>query len=145
MTTFTGLNRPVFVDSGAWIALQNVRDPAHRSCVTTFRSFADRALLTTDFVLAETFTRLRFDASFADAESARAGIEEVRRSGRLRLVFVNEILFEQSWNVFASFPRMKGLSFVDATIGALAQVEGFRDVLGIDKHLAAFGLSIRPG
>ena len=55
----------IFVDTGAWIAILNRRDQHHQEAVTIFNKLRQQQmrLLTTDYVIDETVTRLRYDTN----------------------------------------------------------------------------------
>ena len=55
----------IFVDSGAWISLLNPKDRHYNAAVTIYNHLErQRApILTTDYVIDETITRLRYDVS----------------------------------------------------------------------------------
>ncbi len=54
----------IFVDTGAWIAIFNPRDQHHHEAVAIYNDLRRREikLLTTDYVIDETVTRLRCSA-----------------------------------------------------------------------------------
>lgn len=53
----------IFVDTGAWIAIFNPRYQYHHESVAIYNDLRHREikLLTTDYVIDETVTRLRYD------------------------------------------------------------------------------------
>ena len=55
----------IFVDTGAWIAISNPKDQHHREVISIYNDLRDREiqLLTTDYVIDETVTRLRYDTN----------------------------------------------------------------------------------
>ena len=59
----------IFVDSGAWIALSNRRDQDYGDAVAIYETVKRQKirLLTTDYVLDETVTRLRYDVGHREA------------------------------------------------------------------------------
>lgn len=58
-----------FVDSGAWIALSELKDQKHGQAAAIFNQLRQQneRLLTTDYVIDETVTRLRYDRSHTTA------------------------------------------------------------------------------
>ena len=59
----------IFVDAGAWIAISNPRDQHHREAVTIYNRMQQQEtyFLTTDYVIDETVTRLRYDTNHSIA------------------------------------------------------------------------------
>lgn len=55
----------IFVDTGAWIAILNRRDQHYQEAVAIYNRLQQRQtrLLTTDYVIDETITRLRYDTN----------------------------------------------------------------------------------
>ena len=53
----------IFVDTGAWIALSDRRDQYHNDAVAIYTRLKRQKerLLTTDYLIDETVTRLRYD------------------------------------------------------------------------------------
>ena len=67
----------IFVDSGAWIALFNQRDQHHIDARVIYGELGQQQtkILTTDYVIEESVTRLRCDAGFPAADSFLETIE----------------------------------------------------------------------
>ena len=59
----------IFVDTGAWIALLNRNDQHHQEAATVYKSLRQQRirLLTINYVIDETITRLRYDISHSVA------------------------------------------------------------------------------
>ena len=55
----------IFVDTGAWIAILNPNDQHHREAIAIYRDLQQQKtrFLTTDYVIDETATRLRYDTN----------------------------------------------------------------------------------
>jgi len=68
----------VFVDTGGWIALAVKRDRYHKKAATYYRkvSKAKVRLVTSNYVLAETYTRIRYDDGHDKALLFNALIQE---------------------------------------------------------------------
>ena len=61
--------KSLFVDTGAWIGIAVARDQAHRVAAAFAKhlSAAKTPLLTTNYVLVEAFTRIRYDDGHSKA------------------------------------------------------------------------------
>lgn len=59
----------IFVDTGAWIAIYKRNDRHHREAMAIYNNLRDREtqLLTTDYVIDEAVTRLRYDTNHSVA------------------------------------------------------------------------------
>ena len=73
--------KPIFVDTGAWIAIAVARDEMHQPAAAYAAQLAQRSvpLLTTNYVLSETYTRIRYDDGHARALAFDAIIREMTR------------------------------------------------------------------
>ena len=135
----------VFVDTGGWYAVC-VPEDTHHSVAA--RYYADLAihrtlLLTSDYVLDETLTRIRYDVSLDGALASWTRIELAIKQNRLRVLRVDESVWERAMGVFRKFSDQK-LSFTDCTSFVLAQDAGAEEVFGFDSHFALVGLVTRP-
>ena len=59
----------IFVDSGAWIALTDTSDQYHDEATGIYATLKQQRMrfITTDYVIDETVTRLRYDPAFREA------------------------------------------------------------------------------
>ena len=112
----------IFVDSGAWIALTNQRDQNHTDAVTIYADLRrQRArFLTTDYVLDETITRLRYDVSHSVAVQFLDFIERAEKIDGLTVTEIDKILFQEAKRLFRQYDSAK-LSFTDCTSFAVCQ------------------------
>ncbi len=135
----------VFVDTSAWISLTAAKDPHHEAVATAWReALAAGALpVTTSDVVSETITFLRYHASHRAAVDFHGMLDEARRQGRLSLVWVDQALWEQAWQVFLKRADWD-LSMTDCTSLALCRKERTRRALTLDRHFLAYGLDLQP-
>ncbi len=105
--------KAVFVDTAGWMACADSADPAHaRSCASRDDALhAGQTLVTTDFVIDETLTLVRFRLGLAAAE---AWWQQVDGSQRLRWERVDSDRFEKARHLFFQY-RDKDFSFTDCT------------------------------
>ena len=90
----------LFIDIWGWLALADAKDPAHERAVQIRRSHtAPRALVTTDYILDETITRLFARSPFASAQLFCERIFEAREVGMIALESVTPERFERAWNL----------------------------------------------
>ena len=100
----------IFVDSGAWIALLNQKDPHHDDAVAIYNDLVQQnaQLLTTDYVIDETVTRLRYDWSHSGAVQFLNFIKRTKEAteeiGALTIAAINSTSFQEViWEVFQIF------------------------------------------
>ena len=134
----------LFVDTSAWIGLEDSRDQWH----PTARAFSEGVLfraprlilVTSNFVLHETCTLMKARRThdrvieFLDATLASPGTEVVR---------VDEELEEDAWAIFRRYAEHP-LSFTDCTSFALMRREKLRQAFTFDEHFRMFGFETLP-
>jgi predicted nucleic acid-binding protein len=122
---------PVFVDTGAWIALAIGSDPLHAPAAAAWSRIQSRGLriVTETFTFLERNTRLDVALSWKD---------RLRAISRLVLLECTTRDLTASWDYFRRRDLHK-LSAVDATSFVLMKREGIRLAFSFDHHFATAG------
>lgn len=131
---------PVFVDSGAWIALALTKDPHHeraRSAWDTLGSVG-ASLRTSVPVVLETFTFLDRNAVRDVALLWRDSLEELSRFEILECTLRD---LDLAWSWFRG-KDIHALSAVDATSFAIMKRAGIRLAFAFDHHFAVAGFQL---
>jgi predicted nucleic acid-binding protein len=133
----------LFVDTAGWIACADGADPAHEgSCAVRDAALeAGQTLITTDFVVDETLSLLRFRLGLPAAE---AWWEQIDHSPRLRWEHIDQERFERARQLFFRF-RDKDFSFTDCTSFVVMRELRLTDALSTDRHFRQMGFQILPG
>ena len=128
---------PVFVDSGAWIALALSRDPLHAQAREQWDLLraAGARLHTSVPVVIETFTFLDRNAN---RDVALAWKDSVARPGTLNVLPCDLRDLQRSWEYFRRGDLHK-LSAVDATSFAIMKRARIRLAYTFDHHFAVAG------
>lgn len=114
-----------------------------RDHYATLRDAGD-VLLTSDLVVSETATRLRFDAGLDAALAFRSLLEEAVEAGRVIVRHADAELDARAWDLMERYPGLT-LSFTDC-VGAVTATEGrAAAVFGLDNDFRALGFSLEPG
>ena len=131
---------PVFVDTGAWIALAFSRDPLHARAVELWESLQGDGvrLHTSVAILLETFTFLDRNAN---RDVSLAWKDSLAKVGGLRVLTVTPADLEEAWPYFQRRDLHK-LSAVDATSFVLMSHEKIRTAFTFDHHFAMAGFSL---
>ncbi len=131
-----------FVDTWGWVAWAVADDPAHARAEQVMRRLqTDGALLvSSNFVLAEALTRLRYDFGLADALFLLETAQLLEDSRAAELVTVDEPLWQASLSWFRRFTDQR-FSMVDCTSFAIMQAQGISDALTADRHFAVAGFT----
>jgi uncharacterized protein len=129
--------RRVFVDTGAWYALQVGDDEWHHAAAETLDGLVagPHVLVTTNHVVGETYTLLRITCGHAAATRFLDRLEETRRVQR---VFVAEALEGRAYRMLRQYADQE-FSFVDATSFAVMRSERIRHAFAFDQHFATAG------
>ncbi|MYC95084.1 MAG: type II toxin-antitoxin system VapC family toxin [Caldilineaceae bacterium SB0661_bin_32] len=132
-----------FVDSGAWIALYNRRDQHHGDAIGTFRILEQQRtrLLTTDYVLDETITRLRYDVSHLAAVAFLDYIQEAQEVGIVTVATIDRESFQESEGLFRQYSSEK-LSLTDCTSFVVCKRYGISAAFAFDQHFPIMGISL---
>jgi uncharacterized protein len=127
----------LFVDTGAWVALQDPTDQWHGEASAALKAVLARShlLVTTNLVVGETYTFLRRTAGH---EAAFRFIATLERSPRLTLVHVDEELERQAFALLRRY-RDQAFSFVDGASFVVMRERRIRRALAFDSHFAAAG------
>ena len=129
----------VFVDTGAWYALADRKDPDHapiKQCLDQYRG----RLLTSNFVLDESVTLLRYRLGWRVAEQV-GGV--LMNGSAARLVRISEADEEHAWDIFSRYSD-QSFSFTDCTSFALVKRLKIETNIAIDRDFRAYGLICLP-
>jgi predicted nucleic acid-binding protein len=128
---------PVFVDSGAWIALALTRDPLHARARELWElALGNGARLFTSLpVVLETFTFLDRNAN---REVALEWKESLTSLANFKILACTLHDLDRSWSFF-TLRGLHKVSAVDATSFAIMTRMRIRIALTFDHHFAAVG------
>jgi predicted nucleic acid-binding protein len=135
----------VFVDTGGWYAVASANDRYHAVGTGYFRELLDAGarLLTSDYVLDETLTRLRYDAGHSLAREFWQRLAQAQQAGFLTILRVDEPAWNTALDIFFQY-QDQAFSFTDCTSFVLAQAHPVDEVFTFDAHFLMFGLVIKP-
>ncbi len=133
----------IFVDSGAWIALLNQRDQYHDDAVVIYNGLKQQKarLLTTDYVIDETVTWLKYRSSHQVAVQFLDLVESVEKTGVLTVAEIDKILFQEAKKLFRQYDSVQ-LSFTDCTSFAVCQKHNISETYAFDDHFAMMGITV---
>lgn len=136
----------VFVDTSGWIALISRDDRLHESALNRYQELAGEGtrLLTNNYVVDETATRLRYGLGLGAALDFRRMLLAATSKKRLRVVWIDEKSEAEAWRILEKYADVK-LSLTDATCAVVARAGQITEVFGCDSDFEALGLIVRPG
>lgn len=133
-------NDPVFVDTGAWIALVQTRDPLHARARATWDQLHDLGarLRTSVPVILETFTFLERNTTRDVALTWKDSLDDLTHFTVLECTAAD---VRKAWTHFRRKDLHK-LSAVDATSFVVMQRAKIRAAFAFDHHFATAGFEV---
>ena len=132
--------RRVFVDTGAWDAIEDDGDPHHTRALQFKNEISEKCVLvTSDYVLDETFTLLLMNIGYERTILFGQTIETLRRTGVLQVIHVMATQFAEAWEVFQRFNKDKSWSFTDCTTHVIMKQMGIQEAFAFDRHFEQMG------
>ena len=131
---------PVFVDTGAWIALALTRDPLHARAREIWDALTTSGVRvwTSVPVVIETFTFLERNTT---RETAITWKDSLRSIPRLKLLECSLTDLDRAWEYFKR-RNLHKLSAVDATSFVLMTRAKIRVAFAFDSHFASAGFRL---
>jgi uncharacterized protein len=133
---------PVFIDTGAFFALQ-VQDDAHyEEACEALPLIISRgsSLITSNFIVAETFTLLRVSKGFREAHRF---LEYLGKSPRLRIVYSDPTIEEEACAILSKFADHP-LSYADGVSFAIMNRLRITHAFAFDIHFRIAGFHRMP-
>ncbi len=140
--TCTGMMMRMFVDTSAWFALGDRKDQYHDRATAFLRNlkFEPVLLLTTDYVVDETLTLLRFKVSHREA---LAFLRLFKRGSQITREQVNSEHLRRAEEVFSRY-RDKRWSFTDCVSFAFMEEKGLQEAFAFGANFSQFGFRVHP-
>jgi len=129
----------VFVDTSAWYALADRKDPDHAAAAQCLREWAGR-LVTSNFVLDESVTLIRYRLGVV---AARTFGETLLAGTAARMIWITRRDERRAWEIFRRF-RDKTFSYTDCTSFAAMERLKLKTAVAIDDDFRAFGVECLP-
>ena len=145
MKTSMESRRPaLFLDTWGWVAIGDRADPGHNAADAQRKLYqATGRLVTTDYVLDETFTALFRQLPFSLTEQYCEGILRTAEMGALSIERITSDRFQAAWRLRLRYSDKPLISFTDLTSFVVMQELGITDVLTADSHFAKLGLGFK--
>lgn len=130
----------VFMDTSGWIAVAKPKDAYHDVARLQYARLLMRRvpLFTSNYVIDETMTRLRYDVGHSIACRFYDKYERAENQHLVTTLWVDEDVTRQAWQIFQKYSDQK-LSFTDCTSFALMQNNGIKEAFALDAHFEMFG------
>ncbi len=129
----------LFVDTSAWFAYTNRKDPQHRRVVETLHTFSGR-LVTTNFIFDETISLCLYRLGQQAARAVGSVLLDPNEVDLVRIPIEDE---RAAWEIFCH--RLdRRYSFTDCTSFALMRRLGLTTALALDADFRAEGFAVVP-
>jgi predicted nucleic acid-binding protein len=138
--------RRLYVDSSAFLALFRRSDGRHADVLAHFQGLRRRrcALVTSEAVMVETATRLRYDLGLGATLEFRDNVVAGVADGTFTLRESTAGLRAAAFGVMEENPRLRP-SYADCMGVAVARDEEVDAVFGLDTDFRELGFRLEPG
>ncbi len=135
----------LFVDTWGWLTLEDKTELRHQEASACYRERVKTpgSIVTSDFVLDETLSRLFRHRAFDEAWRFARGILDSAKRGFIIIEWVTEARFRRAFDLRLKFSDKPRISFTDLTTMIIMKELKLRDVLTADKHFLQAGLGFR--
>jgi predicted nucleic acid-binding protein len=124
----------VFVDTGAWYAIADASDRHHAEAARFYLEQAPTGrLITTDLVVAETFTLIGAHLG----REAAVTFWGTLRATRTPIQTIESVDLEAAWRIIESFAD-QDFSFTDYTSFAIMERLGIDEAFAFDSHFLVY-------
>lgn len=129
----------ILVDTGAWYAIADTADRRHKEASRFYiDQVPNSSLVTTDLILAETWTLLNSHLGRFPAIT----FWETLRETRTPILTIDQVDLEASWRITQAFPDQT-FSFVDCTTFVLMERLGINEAFTFDTHFLTYRYGLK--
>jgi uncharacterized protein len=135
----------LFVDTWGWIALSDRAEAQHKTAkaILQDRGRVRSRVITSDYVLDETFTLVFLRRPFPEAWRFARGLMMDAASGTLRVEAVSLNIFRSALELRQRFADKPRISFTDLTSMAIMRELQTTEILTADAHFQQVGMGFR--
>jgi predicted nucleic acid-binding protein len=134
------------VDTWAWLAINHEGDHDHEVAKLANEELLKKGYIyvTTNFILAETYTLLRRKVYPQRAVEFGREIQQVIEARAMELVRITPEMEQEAWEMFERHVDVKDLSYTDCTTFAAMRQLGLRESFTNDEHFPMMGFTRLP-
>ncbi|MFN4856075.1 MAG: type II toxin-antitoxin system VapC family toxin [Pseudanabaena sp.] len=137
--------KKILIDTSAWAAISDNKDRHHASALNFIKKINGKyKLITTNYVLDETYTLLLMNAGYQTTIAFKQRIDIMVASQVLEIVWIDDSIANRSWQIFTKFNVDKEWSFTDCTSYAVMKQLNIAEAFILDHHFAQMGFVKQP-
>ena len=131
----------IFVDTGAWIALTDRSDQYHTEAKQIYAQLKQQRLrlITTDYIIDETVTRLRYDSSHLIAVRFLDLMNQAEQTMVLRRISITPSILQTAIALFRQYDTV-ALSLTNCTSFAVCKQYNIAQAFAFDEHFLMRGI-----
>jgi uncharacterized protein len=135
----------VFVDTGGWIAVAVASDSLHKVALSYYLELVAKqvSLFSSNYVLDETITRIRYDFGHAQACRFCDLYERAVQQNLITTLWVEQATAAEALGIFRKYSDQQ-FSFTDCTSFVLMRRHTLQESFTFDSHFETFGFLRRP-
>lgn len=135
----------LFVDTWGWCTITNPREIQYQQVKQTMEVLLESAshLVTTNFVLDETYTLVRFRVHHQASVELHQRVGQLAAGKLLKVIHITPELEQTAWRIFQRYSD-KDFSFTDCTSFIVMQLLELTQALTDDHHFEQMGFRILP-
>jgi predicted nucleic acid-binding protein len=132
----------IFVDAGAWIAINDVRDQYHGVAAEIYPRLLRQyqVLVTTNLVIAEAYVMIRRVGGHQPAVNF---LQAIQQSSRILKIYSNVDVEVQAEEILRCYAD-QDFSLVDAVSFTVMHERGIAEAFAFDRHFLTAGFSLIP-
>ncbi len=137
--------REIFMDTSAWYAIEDTTDADHETALLFKQEISGKyRLVTTSYVLDETYTLLLISIGYARTVEFKSDIDAIAAAGVLIVIHVSESIEKAAWDIFEKFNTDKEWSFTDCASRVVMEQREISEVFAFDHHFEQMGFVSKP-
>ena len=135
------MSKKVFVDTSAWVALLNKSDQYFQDAMKVYSDLAAVKLFVSNFVVGETYTWLRYKASYDIAFSFLKSTYKKAELGQAEIIYADSSLEQSALHLLERYKDQR-ISFTDALSFSIMDKLKINDAFAYDLHFSIAGFNL---
>lgn len=136
------MEREIFIDAGAWIAITDSRDKYHKAASKLYKNIIQeqRNLVTTNLVVAEAYIIIRRTGGH---DPAVHFLRAIRGSARLLKIYSDASVESEAEGILEKYSD-QDFSYADAVSFVVMKDREIKEAFAFDQHFLTAGFELLP-